>query len=199
MATVVVMQEIRPLENRRGICVPTWALLCSFARDTKEAGKQWDESLCRIGEDFKTQSDMLARLWPKWELKRGHSTLPSAPASLHHPSSWHIIFQEVFPYSCFPELVNQKSARNFARPGVLESCLFCISLTTPGSEPHSRENGSRTVPTVFFNCVQGRADQGRSLHESSWQPKVFEEELLEIIVLTQTVKPLTEGHHIHLS
>lgn len=135
MATVVVMQEIRPLENRRGSCVPTWALLCSFARDTKEAGKQWDESLCRIGEDFKTQSDMLARLWPKLELKRGHSTLPSAPASLHHPSSWQIIFQEVFPYSCFPELVNQKSARNFARPGVLESCLLCISLTTPGSEP----------------------------------------------------------------
>lgn len=71
----------------------------------------------------------------------------------------------LLPHASLPQF--PQSQGPCPSPGILESCLFCISLTTPGSEPHSRENGSRTVPTVFFNCVQGRADQGRSLHESS--------------------------------
>lgn len=82
--------------------------------------------------------------------------------------------------------------------------LGCLTLVSSVSHVQRQGQNSapwrwgRAVPTLFL-CVPGPADQGRSLGVQPTTKRVFEEELLEITALTQTVKPPTEGHHTHLS
>ncbi|CAM9439352.1 unnamed protein product [Rangifer tarandus platyrhynchus] len=78
-------------------------------------------------------------------------------------------FREAFPNSCWPELINQKSAQHPAGTGVLDPCLLCVSCTTQGVKGDGEEPGlsgwcasvdvHTAADSARVHCTTGHAER----------------------------------------